>query len=122
MTNKNLTRYQSQANRLGINILAYDVQTLLDVAVVELKSRPDAGTRTLKRRSCTRVPTGMRQETTLYQYYEAMIADTVKQINKHRGVAFVFSMEHIADIIKYEKDAQFTYIPDADCFLVSKED
>ena len=67
-----------------------------------------------------RIPDGARKETTLYEYYNDMIEDTIKQINKTGGRAYVFSIEQIADVIKYDKDAEFTYIPEGECFMVTK--
>lgn len=74
----------------------------------------------MDRHRYARTPGGFRLETTLYEYYNSMIRDTVQQINKANGYAYVFSIEQIADVIKYDKDAEFTYIPDGDCFKVTK--
>ena len=110
-----------QAAKLGLkNINAEYIEILLWNIVEELKTRPSAGSLKLTRAEYARQPSGGRNETTLYEYYNAMIRDTVKQIRKQSGRAYVFSIEQIADVIKYEKDAKFQYIPEGDCFLVTK--
>lgn len=120
MTNS-LTKYQLQAARLGLqDIDANDIHMFLLKIIMELRSLPSAGSRTLGKRAYTRLPDGTRDETTLYYFYAGMIDDTVRQINKKRGRAYVFSIEQIADVIKYEKNAQFIYLPDSDCFMVTK--
>ena len=121
MTSKSLTKFQCQAARLGIeNINLTNILVFLANVVAELKLRPDAGTLHISRHRYARTPGGARLETTLYEYYNSMIRDTVQQINKTNGYAYVFSIEQIADIIKYDKDAEFTYIPEGDCFKVTK--
>lgn len=97
-----------------------NILVFLANVVTELKSLPSAGSLKIGRHNFARVPTGARQETTLYEYYNSMIRDTVKQINKAGGRAYVFSIEQIADVIKYDKDAEFTYVPEGDCFMVTK--
>lgn len=121
MTNKSLTKFQCQAARLGLeNINATNILVFLANVVAELKLRPSAGSLRMGKHQYARTPAGSRSETTLYEYYNSMIRDTIRQISKAGGRAYVFSIEQIADVIKYDKDAEFTYIPDGDCFMVSK--
>lgn len=121
MTNGNLIKYQTEARRLGIqNINANDIGVLLYQIVEELKSRPSAGTVKLRRHKLDRMAAGVVCGTTLYDYYLSMITDTIRIIRKG-GIAYVFKIEHIADIIKREKAAQFRYLPGSDCFEVTLE-
>lgn len=123
MSKNSLTKFQLQAARLGLkDINASNILVFLANVVAELKSLPSAGSLKIGRHNFVRVPTGARQETTLYEYYNSMIRDTIRQINQTNGRAYVFSMEQIADVIKYDKDAEFTYVPEGDCFMVTKED
>ena len=120
MDDRSLKKYQAQAVRLGIeNINATHIDVLLMNVVDELKARPSAGSFTLAKNEYVRPPSGARSETTLYEYYNEMIRDTVKQIRQTGGRAYIFSIEQIADVIKYEKNAKFKYIPDGDCFKVT---
>lgn len=120
MTDKSLKKYQVQAARLGLtNINATHINVLLWNIVEELKAKPSAGSLTLDSIKYARLPSGARNETTLYEYYNEMIRDTVKQIRQTGGRAYIFSIEQIADVIKYEKNAKFKYIPDGDCFKVT---
>lgn len=119
MTNRSLIKYQSQAARLGIdNINAHNVPMFLANIVTELRHRPSAGTKNFEP-GRVKLPQEMRRETTLYEYYVGMIQDTVRQIKRRGGKAYLFSVEQIADVIKYERDAKFEYLPDADCFEVT---
>jgi hypothetical protein len=121
MAKDSLTKFQLQAARLGLeNINATNILVFLANVVAELKSLPSAGSLKANKHHYVRVPVGSRQETTLYEYYNSMIKDTLKQINKTGGRAYVFSIEQIADVIKYDKDAEFTYIPEGECFMVTK--
>lgn len=120
MTDKKLQKYQVQAAKLGLtNINATHIDVLLLNVVGELKQRPGAGTLELTRDIYVRQPGDITEETTLYEYYSDMIRDTVKQIRQAGGRAYIFSIEQIADVIKYEKNAKFKYIPDGDCFKVT---
>lgn len=119
MSGRSLKKYQAQAAKLGlVNINATHINVLLWNIVEELKSKPSAGTLTFTRKSY-RQSKGVRYETTLYEYYTGMIRDTVKQIRKHGGKAYLFSIEQISDVIKYEKNARFKYLSDSDCFKVT---
>lgn len=121
MINKSLTKFQCQAARLGLeDINATNILVFLANIVAELKSRPSAGSLCINKHQCVRTPAVSSSETTLYEYYNSMIEDTVKQINKTGGRAYVFSIEQIADVIKCDKNAEFTYVPDGDCFMVTK--
>ena len=121
MTDHNLIKYQSQAQRLGLtDINAANINLFLWQIVTELKLRPNAGTYEFSRRKYVRLLGGMTCDTTLYDYYYRFIYDTVKVI-RHGGKAYVFRIEHIADVIKYEKQASFRYLPGSDSFEVVKE-
>lgn len=120
MADQRMIKYQCQAAKLGLkNINATHMNVLLMNVVEELKARPSAGTLTLTRDVYVRQPSGIKEETTLYEYYSDMIRDTVKQIRQTGGRAYIFSIEQIADVIKYEKNAKFKYVPDGDCFKVT---
>ena len=121
MTDKNLIKYQTQARRLGLtNVNANNIHILLWQIVDELKARPDAGTSRFTKRKYMRLLDGMTCGTTLYDYYNGIIYDTVQVIRKG-GTAYVFRIEHIADVIKHEKHAGFTYLPGSDSFAVTLE-
>ena len=109
MTDKYLIKYQMQAAKLGLkNINAPRISVLLWNVVEELKSKPSAGKSVFTKQTCNQYE-GVRYETTLYEYYTGMIRDTVKQIRQTGGRAYIFSVEQIADVIKYEKNAKFKY-------------
>ena len=54
-------------------------------------------------------------EDTLDTYYVRMINDVLSEIKK-KHEAYVFSFEHIKEILSFYPTAKFTYIKDSDCF------
>ncbi len=62
---------------------------------------------------------GMKSDgvTTLDSYYVAFINDTLSQI-RHGKIGYVFKIEHIKDVFKYEQDICVKYVDG--CYAISK--
>lgn len=61
-------------------------------------------------------------EDTLDAYYVSMINDTLRQIRKRNGVAYIFSLEQVAEILRFEPLTEFIWNEDSGsftCFIPS---
>lgn len=67
--------------------------------------------------ACQHGVTG-RYEDTLDSYYVGLINDTLRLIRK-RKTAYVFSVSHIRDILRFEPNAQFNYIESSNSIAVT---
>lgn len=118
--NGKILKYRSQAEKLGIpGTDTGNMDRLLFNIVDELRGRKGSDQPLPVPVGRCKVPGGMRWETTLYEYYIGLIRDTLIQIRKANGSAYIFSVEQIADVLKYEKQANFEYLPESDCFRVT---
>ena len=50
-------------------------------------------------------------------FYVQLVNDSLYLI-RHNQCAFVFSLYHIVDILRYEPDISVTYLPDANTFCI----
>lgn len=95
-----------------------DDVTAVNCIVSRIKSNtPTTHERKLKR-SFVRKDNGVTYEDTLDTYYASMINDVLSEIKK-KHEAYVFSFEHIKEIVAFIPTVCFTYLKDADCFVTS---
>ena len=118
--NDKIHKYRMQAKRLGIsNMGTGNMDKFLFNIVEELRKQKSANQKLPSVAGKCKSSGGMRWETTLYEYYVGLIRDTLIQIRRPGGSAYIFSVEQIADVLKYEKGANFEYLPGSDCFRVT---
>lgn len=58
---------------------------------------------------------------TLDWFYVQLINDSLSELRKGH-VAYVFSLHHIIDILRFERNIVVTYLPDANTFCIYKID
>ena len=66
-------------------------------------------------RKINRQSNGIKYEDTLDTYYVQMINDTLSEI-KQGHKSYLFSFDHIKEILSFYPTTKFTYIKDSDCF------
>lgn len=94
-------------------------EDLLAQAVLQFREKY----REEKRSSPPRLPTTCRRRygnydgETQYYYFLLLIKDTLAQIRKGR-TAYIFDLWQVREVIRYEPDAQFTYLPDSESIAV----
>ena len=66
-------------------------------------------------RKINRQSNGIKYEDTLDTYYVQMINDTLSEI-KQGHKSYLFSFDHIKEILSFYPTAKFIYIKDSDCF------
>lgn len=54
------------------------------------------------------------------QFYVQLVNDSLKLIRKNQP-AYVFSLYHIVDILRFERDIDIKYIPEANSFCITKK-
>ena len=94
-------------------------QYLLDEALAEIKSNLPKTQRTKMNYAFSRSKyTYDDNVTTLYKYYVAFINDILRNIRRGE-TDYVFNLEQVKDILRYERDIDVTYQDDF-CYEIKK--
>lgn len=113
-------KYLNQLIMLGFTAeYKKDVGEFLNHAIETLRiGTAPSKERRLKRHYVKNVGLGIRQETTLDQYYVDLINDTLREIRRGRP-AYIFNLEQIREVFRFEPEAKIRYLPQSDSFCVT---
>lgn len=61
---------------------------------------------------------GVVYQETQYHWYVQLINDVLHEI-RHGNAAYVFKLEHVKEILRFEPNAKFNYLSDSDSIRVT---
>lgn len=61
---------------------------------------------------------GVVYQDTQYHWYVQLINDCLREIRRGRA-AYVFKLDHVKEILRFEPDAKFNYLSDSDSIRVT---